>query len=89
MYIEIKVIPGHTNSIPDDVVTNSMGVIRDDGVTSSNYYILLLKPSVNIYNFLTDELNFKIFDTSKGFRRHYVNTNHVDDTFEPLKDYEK
>ena len=54
MYIELKVFQGHTNNIPEDAVINSMGVIRDNAVKASNYFIVLLKPSVNIYNELAD-----------------------------------
>jgi len=81
-------IPGFSNKMENPTI-NEFGIIRNEKHIKSNYFIFLLKPSQELYNQMGDNMNFKVFNTNKGFKQVYIYDKYNNDNYEPLKNYEK
>jgi len=87
--IKIDYFAGYSNRNVDKEKVNELGIIEDSTAQRDNYYILLLKPTNALYCYMADQLDFKLFNTSKGFRQVYVFDGLRDGSYEPLKHYQK
>lgn len=81
-------IPGFTNYL-DKTEVNQFKIIRDKKIIRKNYFIILLKPNHELYSYMSDTLNYKVFNTAKGFRQVYIHDSRNNDNYEPLKEYQK
>jgi len=87
--LEMAYFNGHTNIDPDNRGVNKLGIFVDPKNKGKNYFALLIKPTNALYSYMADQLDFKLFNTSKGFRQVYVFDGMKEDQYEPLKHYEK
>lgn len=87
--LDIAYFNGCENIEPEDKSVNKLGVFQNNQYRGKNYFILLIRPTSALYSYMADKLDFKLFNTSKGFRQVYVYDGLREDQFEPLKHYEK
>lgn len=66
-YLDIQVFPGYSNRDTKST-ENRLKVIRESAIIRANYFIILIKPSDALYSQKADELNFKVYNSKKGFR---------------------
>ena len=67
--IEVKSFKGFINlPIDKEKDVNSMNIVQNPKILNNNYFIILLKPSEELYSLRADLLNYKIYNNLREYR---------------------
>ena len=67
---------------------DEMGIVKNRKILNQNYFVLLLKPSEELYAERADLLNYKMYNNLRKYRQVYVyKKEEVNNDFEPFKSF--